>query len=80
MDWSRCDEIEYDHRFENNNIIQTGNVWWEKHAARKNSFEMRDIFQIGNRLKPFSVLRTGDEKKSSSFFFCDHKKSASAKH
>ena len=24
MDWSRCDEIEYDCQYENNNIVQTG--------------------------------------------------------
>lgn len=24
MDWNRCDEIEYDCRYENNNIVQTG--------------------------------------------------------
>lgn len=40
MDWSRCDEIEYDHRFDNNNIIQTGNVWWENLPAREDSFDI----------------------------------------
>lgn len=26
MDWSRCDDIEYDCRFEGNNIMQSGNL------------------------------------------------------
>lgn len=68
MDWSRCDEIEYDTRYENNNIVHTGKASFEMSAnkrlrlfinQRENSFEMQFFFsaaQIESRFEPFAFF------------------------
>lgn len=68
MDWSRCDEIEYDCQYENNNIIQTGKEYFAfverfdaKHAeadpskvsAQIGEIRLKRETFIETRLKPF---------------------------